>query len=182
MICLRNFFKTKSSRSFSLSVTSTRPLSEESAVPETNRGPRATAQVLISVSGVQRTAPCRGPFARGKHRTRVHDCQPSGPAAPGFPHESRRGAGATGVATAQSGLCRGSGGTPNALGYSVTLPVLLAVFAQYTFLGDLRSYQRTAAGIAARCDPGATLEVSFINAGVVRITLDRPNETQDLLD
>jgi len=64
----------------------------------------------------------------------------------------------------------------------VTIPVLLAVFAQYTFLGDLRSYQRTPAGIAARCDPGATLEVRFIDAGVVRVTLDRPNETEDLLD
>src|SRR2546428_11756729 len=45
-----------------------RPGSLASADPETTKT-WATAQVLRSVSGVQRTAPCRGPFARKKDRT-----------------------------------------------------------------------------------------------------------------
>src|SRR2546422_11162999 len=44
-----------------------RPGSLASADPETTKT-WATAQVLRSVSGVQRTAPCRGPFARAKDR------------------------------------------------------------------------------------------------------------------
>jgi alpha-glucosidase len=75
-----------------------------------------------------------------------------------------------------------SGGTPHATGPGVTLAVLLAALAQYTFLGDLRSYERTAGGIAATCGPGATLEIRFIGATGVRVTLDRPDRAEALLD
>src|SRR5213592_4975193 len=57
-----------------------RPGSLASADPETTKT-WATAQVLRSVSGVQRTAPCRGPFARTKHRTGATKSQLDAPAA-----------------------------------------------------------------------------------------------------
>src|SRR2546427_12670128 len=57
-----------------------RPGSLASADPETTKT-WATAQVLRSVSGVQRTAPCRGPFARTKHRMLAAKSQPDAPAA-----------------------------------------------------------------------------------------------------
>src|SRR6266581_6760664 len=57
-----------------------RPGSLASADPETTKT-WATAQVLRSVSGVQRTAPCRGPFARTKHRTGATKSQLNAPAA-----------------------------------------------------------------------------------------------------
>src|SRR2546427_6876459 len=68
-----------------------RPGSLASADPETTKT-WATAQVLRSVSGVQRTAPCRGPFARTEDRTGAGESQAVAPPlqganlAPDFPH------------------------------------------------------------------------------------------------
>src|SRR5439155_7291257 len=45
----------------------------------------AIAQVLRSVSGVQRTAPCRGPFARTKDRRGAAKSQPPPAEVPGIP-------------------------------------------------------------------------------------------------
>lgn len=54
--------------------------------------------------------------------------------------------------------------------------------AGYAFLGDLRSYERTEAGLAATCAPGAALRIGFLTPAMVRVTLDRPDRDEDLLE
>ncbi|MGH7545236.1 MAG: alpha-glucosidase, partial [Gemmatimonadota bacterium] len=52
----------------------------------------------------------------------------------------------------------------------------------YDFLGDLRSHERTGAGLVATCDPGTSLIVRFLTPVMVRVTLDRPDRDEALLE
>lgn len=52
----------------------------------------------------------------------------------------------------------------------------------YEFLGDLISFERTDSGMTLRCEPGAELAIRFLAPGVFRVTLDRPDVDEDLLE
>lgn len=54
--------------------------------------------------------------------------------------------------------------------------------AQYRFLGNLQSYTRTPSGVDARCAPGATLHLRFLAPDLLRVTLQRPEQREPLLD
>ncbi|MGH9324303.1 MAG: hypothetical protein ACRD3V_31000, partial [Vicinamibacteria bacterium] len=45
----------------------------------------------------------------------------------------------------------------------------------YIFLGDLVAFEQTERDVTLDCEPGARLEVSFLDPGTVRVTLDRPD-------
>lgn len=51
----------------------------------------------------------------------------------------------------------------------------------YTFLGALVEFEETVRGVDLRCQPGARLEVSFVDPGTVRVTLDRPDREEVVL-
>lgn len=64
----------------------------------------------------------------------------------------------------------------------VALALGRAAYASgYEFLGDLRSFERTASGGTAICAPGAELRLNFITDEVVRVTLVRPGRENRLL-
>ena len=73
-------------------------------------------------------------------------------------------------------------GTPHAPLASMTFAIVLAALTQYTFLGDLRSYERTVDGLTVTCAPGATLRIRLFDPSVVRVTLDRPDRSEVLLE
>ncbi|MGH7543205.1 MAG: TIM-barrel domain-containing protein [Gemmatimonadota bacterium] len=52
----------------------------------------------------------------------------------------------------------------------------------YTFLGDMVRFEATQHGAAIGCRPEARLEISFLDAGTVRVTLDRPDRDEVPLD
>ncbi len=54
--------------------------------------------------------------------------------------------------------------------------------AQYRFLGELRSYQQASSGVTLRCAPEARLDLRFLTATMVRVTLTRPGRDEPLLE
>ncbi|MGH7589774.1 MAG: TIM-barrel domain-containing protein, partial [Gemmatimonadota bacterium] len=48
----------------------------------------------------------------------------------------------------------------------------------YTFLGDLVGFEATERGAFLHCEPEARLEISFLDPGTVRVTLDRPDRDE----
>ncbi len=54
--------------------------------------------------------------------------------------------------------------------------------AQYRFLGELRSYERSPSGVTLRCAPDARLRLRFLTPTMVRVTLVRPGPDEPLLD
>ncbi|MEJ2679002.1 MAG: glycoside hydrolase family 31 protein, partial [Gemmatimonadota bacterium] len=55
------------------------------------------------------------------------------------------------------------------------------VTAQYTRLGALRSFDRTDAGLALHCEPGASLAIRFLTPAMFRVTLRRPGQDEPAL-
>ena len=52
----------------------------------------------------------------------------------------------------------------------------------YTFLGDMVGFERVERGALLHCDPGVRLEITFLDPGTVRVTLDRPDREETLLE
>ncbi|MBN1423088.1 glycoside hydrolase family 31 protein [Candidatus Fermentibacteria bacterium] len=50
----------------------------------------------------------------------------------------------------------------------------------YTFLGEVHHVDAKDAGVALTCDHGITLQISFLDAQVVRVTLTRPGDERPL--
>ncbi|MGH7549782.1 MAG: hypothetical protein ACREK3_03405, partial [Gemmatimonadota bacterium] len=48
----------------------------------------------------------------------------------------------------------------------------------YIFLGDLVGVEATERGVLLRCEPEAGLQISFLDPGTVRVTLDRPDREE----
>ncbi|MGH7571110.1 MAG: TIM-barrel domain-containing protein [Gemmatimonadota bacterium] len=66
---------------------------------------------------------------------------------------------------------------------STAIPILNVVpTGAYTFLGDLVEFEGTERGALLRCEPEARLEISFLDLGTVRVTLDRPDRDEILLE
>lgn len=66
-----------------------------------------------------------------------------------------------------------------------TLAVLASpavVSAQYELVGAVDAVQPDARGAAVQCDPGVTLRLQFLAPDLVRVTLERPDIREPLLD
>ncbi len=59
------------------------------------------------------------------------------------------------------------------------LPLL--AFANYSFLGNLDRYERTASGAFLHCGDGNSVRITFLTPEMVRITLERPDYPEALL-
>ena len=67
------------------------------------------------------------------------------------------------------------------------LPLVVALTSApgpeaYTFLGELVGFEATERGADLRCQPEAEIEISFLDPGTVRVTLDRPGRDEAPLE
>jgi alpha-glucosidase len=54
--------------------------------------------------------------------------------------------------------------------------------SDYTFIGNLQSYERAERGIDAVCEPGAHVQLRFVTPGIARITMIPPDADEDRLE
>lgn len=56
------------------------------------------------------------------------------------------------------------------------------IMANYTFLGQLNSYQRTESGLLLTCEDDVQLRIEFLTPEMFRVILERPGYPNDLLE